>query len=116
MQRAQLSGMPVYAAVYDLSLPWFPDTYFDVILNFRFLERATFPVYRRALKAGGLIFFETFVKADQNISNPHYYLEPGELLKAFHDFKILHWQEDVRQDTTRAVAQLIAQKPSHFVQ
>lgn len=114
MHRAILYSLPIYAAVYDLSRPFLPDNHFDVILNFRFLERATFIAYRRALKPGGLLFFETFVRTDSNIPNPGYYLNPGELLKVFHDFEILHCLEGVKQDATRAVAQLIARKPARL--
>jgi tellurite methyltransferase len=114
MQRAKHSNLPLQAVVYDLSMAWFPDHYFDVILNFRFLERATFQAYRRSLKVGGLLFFETFVKTDRNIPNPDYYLEPGELLNAFQDFEVLHWEEGVKLDSTRSVAHLVARKPAAY--
>lgn len=81
-------GWEVATAVYDLSSPWFPHDAFDVILNFRFLERATFPVYRRALKPGGWLLFATFVKNDPQASYPDHYLNPGELRAAFADFHI----------------------------
>lgn len=51
-EQARRENLWLETAVYDLSHPWFPPACFDVILNFRFLERATFPMYRRALKPG----------------------------------------------------------------
>jgi hypothetical protein len=37
---------------------------FDVILNFYYLSRLLWDTYRKALKPGGLLFFETFVRDD----------------------------------------------------
>ena len=113
-QRAGSGSLPLEAVVYNLSNPWLPPETFDVILNFHFLERATFPVFRQALKPGGLLFFETFQKAEDDLLVPEYYLEPGELLAAFVDFDIIYWAESVLPATEshpqRAMAQLVARK------
>ena len=98
-------------AVVDLSGPWLPPNRFDAILNFYFLERATFPVYRRALKPGGLLFFETFQKNDQPRKHPQYYLDPEELITAFADFEILKFeQRESSSDSGKLIAQLVARK------
>ncbi len=113
-QRAGARSLDLQAVVYNLSNPWLPPNTFDVILNFHFLERATFPVYRQALKPGGLLFFETFQKAEQDLVIPDYYLQPGELLSAFQDFEIMFWGESVLPATEthpeRAMAQMVARK------
>ena len=113
-QRAGARSLPLEAVVYNLSNPWLPPETFEVILNFHFLERATFPVFRQALKPGGLLFFETFQKAEDDLLVPEYYLEPGELLAAFVDFDIIYWAESVLPATEshpqRAMAQLVARK------
>ena len=93
LERARREGFALEAAVLDLSHPWLPDKSFDVIVNFRFLERGTFPVYRRALKPGGLLFFETYVKRNLGLQDPNYYLDPGELRSAFRGFEILRSEE-----------------------
>ena len=90
LQAAREQGLRLEAAVLDLTSPWLPANTFDVIVNFRFLERATFPVFRRALKPGGLIFFETFLKTDPVVDYPDHYLNPGELRRAFSEFEIVH--------------------------
>lgn len=114
-QRARSSGISIEFAVYDLSNPWLPTSYFDVITNFHFLERATIPVYRQALKPGGLIFFDTFVKLKDREDNPVYYLEPGELLERFHGFEVIHYAEGdlppSESHPERGLAQLVARKP-----
>jgi hypothetical protein len=114
-QRFKAQGLYLDAAVYDLAHPWLPLNYFDVILNFHFLERATFPVYRCALKPGGLIFFQTFVKHPDNPENPDYYLEPGELQIAFRSFEFLYvGQNRIEKDgglSRKMTEQIVARKP-----
>ncbi len=116
--RADEEGVWLETAVTDLSKPWLPANTFNVIVNFRFLQRETFPVYRRALKPGGLLIFETFVRTAQTPSEVAYYLEPGELRAAFSDWKIVHYAEvngRSRRDThQKCAAQLVAYKPAHI--
>jgi 2-polyprenyl-3-methyl-5-hydroxy-6-metoxy-1,4-benzoquinol methylase len=103
-ESAKQRGVWLETAVLDLAQPWLPANYFDVIVNFRFLERATFPVYRQALKPGGLLFFETFVKIDPQGEYPEHYLDPGELGAAFADFSIIHHGQT---ETLNSQSQLI---------
>lgn len=102
-------------AVYDLSRPHFPPNCFDAILNFRFLERATFPAYRQALKPGGWLIFETFIRADETTPDAEYYLQPGELQAAFADFVVVESGEITavggRSGQEKRVARLVARKP-----
>ncbi len=114
-QRASSIGLPLEAAVIDLSNPWLPAAHFEVIVNFHFLERGTIPVYRQALTSGGLIFFDTFSKRGERNDNPVYYLDPGELIGWFHNFEIIHYAENDLipsvNHSKRGIAQLIARKP-----
>lgn len=113
-QKAAELNVVVETAVFDLTAPYFPQNCVDVILNFRFLERAAFPAYRQALRPGGLLFFETFVHKEVG-DTPTYLLEPGELHLAFADFEIVHSLETAvrghRSGKWRDIAQLIARKP-----
>lgn len=114
VQRARAERLPLEAAVLDLSDPWLPEQRFDVVLNFRFLSRAAFPVYRRALKRGGILFFESYVKLREDLPDEDYYLLPGELLQAFKGFEILHWEERQlpasAEHAPRGLASLVARK------
>ena len=88
---AMEKGLKMETAVLDLSEnPWLPANTFDVILNFRFLERGTFPVYRQALKPGGWLLFETFILPNRIVTDPDYFLDPGELQAAFSDLEVIH--------------------------
>lgn len=114
-QRAIKLGLLIELCVADLSLPWLPADYFDVIINFHFLERSTFPVFRQGLKPGGIIFFDTFTVADGTTHAPDYYLQPGELKLQFQGFEIIHYAdqtvEATRNHGERGIAQLVARKP-----
>ena len=106
LAQQSANGLPLATAVVDLSQIWLPPNHFDIILNFRFLERATFPLYRQTLKPGGLIFFETYRHAPTN--HPDYLLQPDELKSQFMGWEQIHWA--VFDKGERTVEQLIARK------
>lgn len=114
-KRTESLSISLEAAVVDLSNPWLPAEYFDVIINFHFLERATFPVYRKALRPGGMLYFDTFTKPAEDVDSGDYYLLAGELFKHFQDFEVIHYHEDKLPPTdahpNRGIAQLVARKP-----
>ncbi len=111
VERARRKSLPFQAAVYDMAMLQLPANSFDVIVNFFFLERPTLAVYRRALKPGGVLFFETLLITDAVTVRPEHYLELGELLPHFGDFDILHSAEAVGCGKNRSSEQLIARKP-----
>jgi tellurite methyltransferase len=113
-ERVMGMNLSIFPVAYDLSLPWLPSHYFDVILNFHFLERATIPCFKSALKPGGLIFFETFYRLNNQIQEPEKYLESGELAALFMDFEVIRYLENSHLgdiETARGMAQIIARKP-----
>ncbi len=102
------------AVVADLNHFYLPAGTFDVILNFFYLQRELWPVYRRALRPGGLLFFETLT-LDMLQVHPEidqaYLLKPGELRQGFADMEILvYWEgwEGAEDGHRRAVASLVA--------
>jgi SAM-dependent methyltransferase len=115
VNRARSIGISLNAAVVDLSQPWLPKDHFEVIVNFHFLERATIPVYRKALKPGGLLLFDTFTKRVDQPESPDYYLNPGELLSWFQDYEVINYSEGNLEPSERhperGLAQLVARKP-----
>ena len=114
VQWGRAHACQLEAAVYDLSAPWLPPEQFDVILNFHFLERGCIPVFQQALKPGGVIYFETFLRLESDPESPARYLEPGELSTIFQDYQIVHYSENML--TTKkccpdvGMAQLVAHK------
>jgi len=112
--QARKRGVRLSLAVMDLSKAWLPPERFDLILNFYFLFRSLWPIYRQALKPGGLLLFETFLWSDEPGSRREFYLQPGELRAAFSDWEILYYAEDPRLkdgQAWRKTAALAARKP-----
>lgn len=96
--------------VVDLDDWAFEQNAFDLVLCFNFLDRRIFPDIRNTLKPGGLIFYETFTIDYIKYSNfkREWVLEHNELLKAFHEFRILRYREVDRDN--KAFASLVALK------
>jgi len=102
------------ALVADLTCFNIPQHYFDLIINFYYLQRDLWQVYKRALRVGGILVFESLtldmLELDPDI-DPNYLLAPGELRSGFHDMQILDYRESWIQDDrghSRAVASLVA--------
>lgn len=90
---------------------------FDVIAVSYFLERTLAPVLCAALKPGGLLFYQTFVKdkvSQQGPSNPEFLLAENELLSMFTELRIRVYREEGRLgDSTQGLrneALLVGQK------
>lgn len=81
----------------DLDQYEFPETPYDLVCVFRYLNRRLFTPIREAVRPGGRIIYMTYNRRylDQRPdSNPDYLLEIGELGGIFADWKILHYLED----------------------
>jgi SAM-dependent methyltransferase len=115
-EKYQEAGLPFHGAVIDLSDPWLPENHFNVILNFCFLERGTFQEYSKTLKPGGLIFFETFVKDQEDTGYSEHYLDQGELLATFQGFEVIHYDQMywgcTKAKPQRKVDRVVVRKPS----
>jgi SAM-dependent methyltransferase len=90
------------------------DTY-GAILVFRYLHRPLMRGIKKALKNGGLLVYETFTVEQPRFGkprNPDFLLSPGELLQTFEDWEVIHYFEGIKENPTRAVAQIICRKPA----
>jgi hypothetical protein len=71
---------------------------------------------RQGNQAGGLLFFETFVASDHDEETPDYFLQPGELRRAFAGFETIHYEAAAayghHAGRPGCVTQLIARKPA----
>ena len=101
--------------VADLVKTWLPENHFDLIANFHYLERGAIPVFKQALKPGGLILFDTFMASAESKETKQFYLAPGELEQLFSGFEIVHYAETKlepsRKHGERGAAQIVAIKP-----
>jgi SAM-dependent methyltransferase len=111
------SGSTLFSVeVADLSVsPNLGDEGYDLVIVFSYLQRELFPALIRALKPEGLLIYQTYTSERSECSggplNPKYLLQPRELLRAFSTMRVLHYEEN---PSGRAVAELVAQKPSNL--
>ncbi len=113
---AAAERLPLTAAQVDLENFPLPHRRYDGIINIRYLQRSLFTPFRRALKPGGIILFETFLIDQQSISehrNPAYLLQRGELRAAFSDCDILVYEEGLYETSCGAsyLARMLARYP-----
>jgi SAM-dependent methyltransferase len=96
----------------DLERLPLPENTFELILCVQYLQRSLFSQLHRALRAGGVLLFETFTQAQLEFNggprNPEYLLRPGELRNAFPELRVLFYRE---LRAGQGIASLMAQKP-----
>ncbi len=101
----------------DLPRVHLADEVFDVIINFYYLQRDLWAGFRRWLRPGGILIFETLTREMLEIqpdTDPDYLLESGELSTAFKDMETLVYREEravSRGGRPCAVASLVARRP-----
>ena len=91
-----------------------PRSAYGAILVFRYLHRPLLECIKKALKNGGLLIYETFTVDQPKFGkprNPDFLLNSGELLKTYGDWEVIHYFEGIRENPTRAVAEIICRKP-----
>jgi tellurite methyltransferase len=114
---AEARGLSVRPRVADLERPAdLPVDHYDVIVNFNYLQRSLLGGLARALRPGGLLFFETFGRAQVDELGhdlrPEFVLGDNELLRAFGSLHVRHYLEGVaeRSGRPRGVASLVAER------
>ena len=91
-----------------------PEQAYGAILVFRYLHRPLIPCIKKALRNGGLLLYETFTVEQPRFGkprNPDYLLQSGELRHMFADWEEIFYFEGIRENPTRAVAQIVCRKP-----
>jgi SAM-dependent methyltransferase len=113
---ARKEGLAIETIQADLEQMPLPRDRFDVVVNIRYLQRSLFEPMKAAVRRGGVIVFETFLKDQQQLGhpkNPAFMLDRGELAHRFGDFEILA-SEEGRFDTESGpafLARLLARRP-----
>jgi tellurite methyltransferase len=97
----------------DLTRFAFPSNAFSVVVCFKYRNYDLYPAIRAALRAGGLLIYETYTAEHRNCGcrprDPAHLLERNELLQAFGDWEIIYYREVW---AGRGVASLVARKPA----
>jgi len=117
-QLARARGVCLDLCVADLERWWLPTAAFDLVINFRYLQRSLVPMIQAALRPGGFVVFQTHtldqLAFENGPRNPAHLLKRNELRELFGDFQILVYDEGVREcepGKLMAMASLVARKP-----
>ena len=115
-QKAEALGLAIEAVVADLERYELPAEEYDLIVNFYYLQRDLAPQIVAALKAGGVLVFETYtidqLRFGYGPKKADHLLRPGELREMFAGLETLLYHEGVIQGDRgpKAVARLIGRK------
>jgi tellurite methyltransferase len=74
-----------------------PEESFDVIVISRFLDRSLTRAIAKALKPGGLLFYQTYTREKATgvgPTNPTYLLDTSELLRLFGSLRLVFYREE----------------------
>ncbi len=116
---ARRHGVALTTQQVDLEAPdaTLPDSAFDVVVCFRFLQRPLFPAIERALAPGGALVMETYRKGQERFGRPRrarFLLRDGELRDAFPTLDIVRYEEP-SPDGGPWTARLLARRPAASV-
>ena len=95
-------NLDVDLAAVDLTSWPIPPAHFDLVCVFRFLDRALCPKLVTALRPGGVLIYETFTVAQQQLEggprSAELLLQPGELVTLFPTLDQLEYNEGVVEE------------------
>ncbi len=95
-RRAAEKNLVVSWQQADLERIQLPESAYDLVVDFNYLQRSLIPQIRAALRVGGCIVFETYLidqPAVGHPKNPAYLLQHNELLRWFIDYRVLWYRE-----------------------
>jgi SAM-dependent methyltransferase len=91
--------------------PWpFPHGGFDGVVVTNYLHRPLFPQLVGALRAGGVLIYETFALGNERYgrpSNPDFLLRPGELLRSVEPLSVIAFEQGLVSSPKRALLQRV---------
>jgi tellurite methyltransferase len=91
------SGVAINAWCADLTAAGLPQRRFDLVLVTRYLQRDLVSSLRDAVRPGGFVVYETFlrdqVRHGRGPTSPDHLLVPGELRSLFGQFTTIFYEE-----------------------
>ena len=107
---ARAGGADIRVADIEAS-PWpFEPAEFDGVVVTNYLHRPLFPRLVGALRAGGVLIYETFAAGNERYgrpSNPDFLLQPGELLKSVEPLSVIAFEQGLVSAPKQALIQRI---------
>ncbi len=118
-QHAKAESLALKASVVNVENDPPEPSSLDVLVVSHFLYRPHLKALEKALRPGGLLFYQTFtqerVAGTSGPKNPAFLLRPNELLNVFSSLRVLAYREDgligSLSEGVRNVAMLVAQRP-----
>jgi tellurite methyltransferase len=104
-QRAQEHNLKIDWQQRDLETVALPQSEYDLVINFNYLQRSLIESIKGAVKLTGYVIFETFLIDQAAIGHPKnldYLLKHNELLDCFRDFRVLRYREGKITDSGTA--------------
>jgi SAM-dependent methyltransferase len=109
--RGAESGVAIHAWCADLTAARLPERRFDLVLVTRYLQRDLVSSLRDAVRVGGFVVYETFlrdqVRHGRGPTSPDHLLVPGELRSLFRGFKTIFYEE---VNEPESLARLVARR------
>lgn len=84
---------------------------FDAVVVTNYLWRPLWPHILQSLKPGGVLIYETFALGNETVgkpSNPHFLLNPGELLAVCKGLRVVAFEDGFLPDPARCVQRIVA--------
>ncbi len=84
---------------------------FDAVVVANYLWRPLLPTIAQSVTPGGVLIYQTFAEGNQTVgkpSRPDFLLQPGELLRAFSQFRVIAFEEGFIDQPARFVQRLAA--------
>lgn len=111
VDAARIAGARLRAVCADMTIQPLPPAWFHVVVVSRYLDRARLPLLKASVAPGGCVLYETFTREQRRLgrgpTSDDHLLEPGELVRVFHDFDVLFAEESTTPD---ALARIVARR------
>lgn len=89
---------------------------FDSVVVTNYLWRPLLPTVVRSVAPGGVLLYETFAHGNASVgrpARPDFLLQPGELLQACRDLRIVAYEDGFCADPPRFVQRIAAVREAH---
>ncbi|MES2632332.1 MAG: class I SAM-dependent methyltransferase [Pseudomonadota bacterium] len=95
--------------------PWpFTGRSFRAVVVTNYLWRPLLPLVVQSVAAGGILLYETFAAGNETVgrpSRPDFLLQPGELLRACADLRVVAYEDGFIEQPPRYVQRIAAVRP-----
>jgi SAM-dependent methyltransferase len=95
--------------------PWpFPGRVFAGVVVTNYLWRPLLPAILRSVATGGALIYETFAAGNETVgkpSRPDFLLQPGELLSACGELRVIAYEDGFLEEPDRYVQRIAAVRP-----